>query len=101
MFCSECHSIMFLKDGAFHCRKCGFVKSTSGKATTTASKRKEKKEIIVIEKEEQSVLPTARVECPSCGYREAYWVLKQTRASDEPETRIYTCKDCDHRWREY
>ena len=40
-------------------------------------------------------------ECPKCGNNEAYWILRQTRASDEPETRIYTCTKCHHRWRAY
>ena len=40
-------------------------------------------------------------ECPKCGHKEAYWVLRQTRSSDEPETRIYTCTKCEHRWRVY
>ncbi|MEM0290915.1 MAG: transcription factor S, partial [Thermoplasmata archaeon] len=31
----------------------------------------------------------------------AYWMLKQTRAADEPETRFYICTKCGYRWREY
>ncbi|MBT3452109.1 MAG: transcription factor S, partial [Euryarchaeota archaeon] len=27
--------------------------------------------------------------------------LEQTRSSDEPETRMLTCKNCGHGWREY
>ncbi|MEM2705477.1 MAG: transcription factor S, partial [Thermoplasmata archaeon] len=39
--------------------------------------------------------------CPKCGNRGAYWMLKQTRAADEPETRFYICTKCGYRWREY
>jgi len=41
------------------------------------------------------------VECPTCGNNEAFWVLRQTRAADEPETKIYRCVKCSHSWREY
>ncbi|MFQ5553256.1 MAG: transcription factor S, partial [Thermoplasmata archaeon] len=36
-----------------------------------------------------------------CGNFEAMWYMRQTRASDEPETRIYRCTRCSHTWREY
>ncbi|MCJ2562923.1 MAG: transcription factor S, partial [Candidatus Thermoplasmatota archaeon] len=29
------------------------------------------------------------------------WQLRQTRAADEPETRIYRCTKCSHTWREF
>ncbi len=99
MFCPKCHSIMFLKDEMFECRKCGYSQSPE-RAETFAPRRK-KKEAVVIDEKEAPTLPTAKVECPACNHREAFWVLKQTRASDEPETRIYTCKACGNRWREY
>jgi DNA-directed RNA polymerase subunit M len=46
-------------------------------------------------------LPVDKVECPKCHHNEAYWVLRQTRAADEPETKIYRCTKCEHSWREY
>jgi DNA-directed RNA polymerase subunit M len=58
------------------------------------------KEMAVMD-ELSGTLPTADVECPSCGNRTAYWVLRQTRAADEPETRIFRCTKCSHSWREY
>ncbi|MDD2936443.1 MAG: transcription factor S, partial [Candidatus Methanomethylophilaceae archaeon] len=36
-----------------------------------------------------------------CAHTEAYFVLRQPRAADEPETRIYRCCKCNHFWREY
>jgi len=61
---------------------------------------KTEKETVILEKQ-LDVLPKTRTECPKCGHNEAYWILKQTRSSDEPETRIYTCTKCEHRWRAY
>ena len=46
-------------------------------------------------------LPKAEEQCPKCGNGEAYWVLRQTRGADEPETRIFECTKCGHKWREY
>ncbi|DAC51681.1 MAG TPA: hypothetical protein HA359_06600 [Candidatus Poseidoniaceae archaeon] len=37
----------------------------------------------------------------SCDSTEVYAYLEQTRSSDEPETRMLTCKACGHGWREY
>jgi DNA-directed RNA polymerase subunit M len=46
-------------------------------------------------------LPKTVVECTKCGHNEAFWVLRQTRAADEPETKIYRCVKCSHSCREY
>jgi transcription factor S len=46
-------------------------------------------------------LPTADELCSKCGNTRAYWVLRQTRGSDEPETRIFECTKCGYKWREY
>lgn len=46
-------------------------------------------------------LPKTHVECPKCGHYEAFWVMRQTRAADEPTTRIYRCVKCSHTWREF
>jgi len=46
-------------------------------------------------------LPKTEETCPKCQNGEAYWVLRQTRGSDEPETRIFECTKCGHKWRDY
>ena len=48
-----------------------------------------------------ATLPKTAEACPKCGNGEAYWVLRQTRGSDEPETRIFECTKCGHKWRDY
>ena len=70
-FCPKCKSLMLPKDGKFECLKCGNLKARKG--TNIVVEKQVKKEMVVLEK----------------------------RASDEPETRIYRCTKCDHRWRAY
>lgn len=98
MFCPHCHSIMFFKEEKFHCGKCGHSQFPG--AHESYAPAREKKETAVVEEEIQTQ-PVAKVTCSACGNHEAYWILKQTRAADEPETRIYTCTACGHKWREY
>lgn len=51
--------------------------------------------------DEDRALPTVDKKCDKCGNDKAYYYLQQTRASDEPETRFYICKECDNKWRGY
>src|SRR5207244_3183994 len=62
---------------------------------------KEKPSETLVLDEITETLPKTRVECPKCGHYEAFWVMRQTRAADEPTTRIYRCVKCQHTWREY
>ena len=86
-------TVLFFRFGFF---------SSSGLLIAQAKEERKEKELTVIEEnEDMSVLPKTNVRCPKCGNNEAYWILLQTRAADEPETRIYTCTKCGYRWREY
>ncbi|MBJ47192.1 MAG: hypothetical protein CMB59_04785 [Euryarchaeota archaeon] len=49
----------------------------------------------------KGVLTVGDYMCPKCDGVEVYSYLEQTRSSDEPETRMLTCKNCGHGWREY
>ncbi|MBI0582696.1 MAG: hypothetical protein ISF22_00560 [Methanomassiliicoccus sp.] len=49
----------------------------------------------------EGVMPKTATTCPKCGHNEAYWYLRQTRKSDEPETTFLTCCSCSHKWRKY
>lgn len=57
--------------------------------------------VAVVEESKSATLPTTHELCPQCGNDTAYWVLRQTRGADEPETRIFECTKCGHKWREY
>lgn len=101
MFCPNCRSLLFPKNGILVCSKCGYQKDARDEKSTVVTRKRER-EVTVIENEEVGTLPTADdLECPKCGNRKAYWVLRQTRAADEPETRIFRCTKCSHSWREY
>jgi DNA-directed RNA polymerase subunit M len=58
-------------------------------------------EIIKDSDQIQGVLTVGDYMCPKCDKVEVFSYLEQTRASDEPETRMLTCKNCGHGWREY
>lgn len=100
MFCPKCGSLLYPKGKEMVCKRCGFKK---GKDSSTdriiVSKRRDLDSAII--ETDMELLPKTNVICPKCGHNEAYWILRQTRAADEPETRIYTCTKCGHRWREY
>jgi DNA-directed RNA polymerase subunit M len=100
MFCPECKSLMFPSEGNFDCRKCGFSTKIEDYKKSTIQEAAEEKEMLIVEGE-LDTLPKTRIECPDCSYIEAYWILRQTRAADEPETRIYRCVKCGHTWREF
>ena len=88
---------MYPKGDVLVCNKCGFEKKKVG-SNVVVSKTK-KREVAVLE-DKIDVLPKTRVTCVKCGNEEAYWLLRQMRGSDEPETRFYTCTKCGYRWRE-
>jgi DNA-directed RNA polymerase subunit M len=97
-FCPKCKSLMLPKDGKLVCCKCGAEGKEKGSSVVV--EKQQQKETVVLEKK-IDILPKTRIECPKCGNKEAFWILRQTRASDEPETRIYTCTKCEYRWRQY
>jgi len=104
MFCPKCGSLMFPEKGRLHCNSCGYERSFTGKdavVTKVTKPGKEKPAETLVLDEITETLPRTRVECPKCGHFEAFWVMRQTRAADEPTTRIYRCVKCQHTWREY
>ncbi|MDG6220807.1 MAG: transcription factor S [Candidatus Thermoplasmatota archaeon] len=101
LFCKKCGSLMFPREGQWTCNKCGGKGVIdSSKKTVITENIQEKQEMLIIE-EGAETLPKTKMECSKCKNMEAYWVIRQTRASDEPETRIYRCTKCGHTWREY
>tara|TARA_B100000902_G_C27040621_1_gene779106 strand:+ start:184 stop:498 length:315 start_codon:yes stop_codon:yes gene_type:complete len=104
MFCPKCKSMLVLNrsTGQRECKRPNCGHSENKGKTKITSREMEKKEIVVTEGLE-GTLPTAKILCEKCGHNEASWVIRQTRAADEPSTRIYQCTNpkCKHKWREY
>lgn len=104
MFCPECRSLMFPKtvEGKriLVCKKCNFEIECDEKKGECITISRTSKEMMIVEGN-VATLPKTKVECPKCLHNEAFWVLRQTRAADEPETKIYRCVKCQHSWREY
>lgn len=97
---------MYPHGGKLICRKegCGFERAMTDAdsvATRVLSASKEEMPEPLVLDQVAETLPRTRIECPKCGNFEAMWYMRQTRASDEPETRIYRCTKCSHTWREY
>ena len=89
---------MFPKDGKHICCSCGEeAEIGESRVIVTGSSDKD----ITVINEDVATLPKTRIECSECGHTEAYFVIRQTRSADEPETRIYRCCKCNFSWREY
>jgi DNA-directed RNA polymerase subunit M len=89
-------------DNTWQCKRCGAKKSlTPGDELVVRESMEVRKSEFLIVDSEIATLPKTSIECPQCSHTEAYWVIRQTRAADEPETRIYRCVKCAYTWREY
>lgn len=98
MFCPKCGSMMFPSDGMYVCRSCSHKMEISGKAQIFKTNSKEKE--VAVLTDDDATLPKTTILCPKCSHTEAYFVIRQVRAADEPETRFYRCCKCNHNWRE-
>jgi DNA-directed RNA polymerase subunit M len=92
---------MFPKDGKYVCSQCGATKEIGNKTESFKAEAKEKETAVIGDSEEVATFPKTRINCPKCGNTEAYYIIRQTRAADEPETMIYRCCKCSYSWREY
>ena len=123
MFCPKCGPLSFpTPSGDITCTnyKCGYkgpayLKTKIGgkevdlsKATSSTKVESRDYEVIKDSDKMQGILNKDTYMCPkrlkngkSCDCTEVYAYLEQTRSSDEPETRMLTCKECGHGWREY
>jgi transcription factor S len=102
MFCPKCKRLMRPDKaaGVWRCGSCG-TRVPLGDAVEVGRTAPTGRTMAVIEEPKIATLPVADEECPKCGNAQAYWVLRQTRGADEPETRIFECTKCGHKWREY
>jgi transcription factor S len=101
MFCPKCKRLMRPDRAArvWTCSGCGNT-IPLGRGVEVGRSTPQGREVGVVETKTVT-LPKAQETCPKCSNGEAYWVLRQTRGADEPETRIFECTKCGHKWREY
>ncbi len=85
--------------GVWRCNACG-TEVPLGTGVAVVHRTAPRGGVAVVESK-TATLPKTDEVCPKCGNGEAYWVLRQTRGADEPETRIFECTRCGHKWREY
>ena len=72
------------------------------RATASGSEKSLKHLTEVVEPEvARGTLRVGDIRCPACDCNEIFVELKQTRSSDEPETKICTCAKCEKIFREY
>ncbi|MEM5875485.1 MAG: transcription factor S [Candidatus Aenigmatarchaeota archaeon] len=107
-FCSKCGGIMSVIEEKgkkyLKCSRCGYKEEAKREKFILKEEivEDENKKLIVFKKDEDlKQLPTTKIDCPKCGYEEAYWWMQQTRSSDEPPTIFYKCKKCGYSWRIY
>ena len=97
LFC-KCGALLLPKGGKMVCPDCGKASSSSGKMT---EKVKKEKIVVMNKKDTEAKHPEVKQDCEKCENERCYFWTKQTRSSDEPETKFYKCCKCSHTWREY
>lgn len=100
-FCEKCGGIIIVNEnGKALCAACGH--RLDKKPKLQASEKIEKKGIItMINEKGERTDPVVEIKCPKCGNNKAYFWTRQTRSSDESETKFYECLKCGHTWRVY
>lgn len=95
-FCPKCGSVIMGKN----CARCDYVADSEVKLEVS-QEMAPAKEIVVVTEGDGEVRPKVTILCVKCKHPEAYFWTKQTRSSDEAETKFYKCTECGHTWREY
>ena len=117
MFCPKCGTLAYPdSSGKIKCPnyECGYhdvsenkIKMEDGteidisKASSTSKAETRDRRVIEDSEQQRGVLTSNTYICPKCDSDSVNAELQQTRSSDEPETRILTCAECGHGWREY
>ena len=125
MFCPECGTLGFMEpNGNIRCTNytCGYEGPLTGKdgkgaeftdpmtgetidlsKARSSGETKNLKHLTEVVEDEggKGVLRYGDIRRPRCDKNEIFVILMQTRSSDEPETKVCTCKNCGKKFREY
>ena len=125
MFCPECGTLGFMEpNGNIRCTNytCGYEGPLTGKdgkgaeftdpmtgetidlsKARSSGETKNLKHLTEVVEDEggKGVLRVGDIRSPRCDKNEIFVILMQTRSSDEPETKVCTCKNCGKKFREY
>ena len=125
MFCPECGTLGFMEpNGNIRCTNytCGYEGPLTGKdgkgaeftdpmtgetidlsKARSSGETKNLKHLTEVVEDEggKGVLRVGDIRCPRCDKNEIFVILMRTRSSDEPETKVCTCKNCGKKFREY
>ena len=88
------------KDNKFVCAKCSYRPKGKIKIETS-EKIPEKVTVAVVKEGQDNTNPIIDIDCDKCKNKKAFFWTKQTRSSDESETKFYKCTKCQHTWRAY
>jgi len=108
-FCDECGGMLVSEkeDGEtlMKCRNCGEhqdVEADEMKVTEEKEDDPMNRLNVNEEGDDEATRPTTEKECKKCGEEtEQEWWMEQTRASDEPPTRFYKCRQCGNVYKIY
>lgn len=111
VFCDDCGSPMEIKEekeneSIYLCPVCNSEKTVANQnapkgGNAVEVKTKEQNVEFIDESKIKRKGNKVSEVCPECSHEGVWVVTKQTRAADEPPTRIYRCPECDKTWREY
>ena len=102
MFCPKCGALLVpKKEGNKKVMACSCGYSETAETGGTMTEKVEEEGEVEVVKEDSEMLPTMEIKCPKCGNNTAHYMTAQTRAGDEPETKIMKCTKCKHTWRDY
>ena len=99
-FCEKCGGMILVEKDKATCVRCGH-KLKKKPQIESSEKIKSHESIAVIKEGSDNILPIVDMECPKCDNKKAYFWTKQTRSSDESETKFYQCTKCNYSWRKY
>ena len=123
MYCPECGTLGFMEgNGNIRCTNytCGYEGPLAGKdgkgaeftdpmtgetinlaEARTTVEVKERDDRTRGEDKARGILYEDSYICPKCDCKKIHVWMQQTRSSDEPETKMCTCSECGHKFREY